>query len=147
MNRRGITAMFDALMFIVLIGVAANIIAAASIHAEGSPEVQDPSDVLDSMFTARLDPGDLGIVTVDMRMPLSRLAYVSFLSDDGRFMAYADAILRDIYPWPGAYLLVVSWSGGTESAGKASDDVWMSAERTYPTGYGEDLTVRLTLYR
>ena len=147
MNRRGITAMFDALMFIVLIGVAANIVAATSIHADDAPGVQDPSDVLDAMFSARLDPQDLGIDAVEMRTSATLLAYVSLLSDDGCFMQYAGSILNGAYPWDGAYRFEISWSGGTERIGSESDRPWMTAERTYPTGYGEDLVVKLTLYR
>ena len=147
MNRRGITALFDAAMFIVLIGIAANIIALTESPQEEKPDVQDPAEVLERVLQARLDPDDIGVDAVSYRMPMNRLAYASLLAGDGCFMDYLEGVLREIYPWTGAYHLTVSCQGITEERGSGGPDVWKSSDKTFQTGYGTEIGMRLEIYR
>ena len=146
MNRKGFTAVFDAAMFIVLIGIAANIMAASLALSHDEVEVQEPSDVLERIFSARLYCSDIGMEEPEGRMSMNRMAYVSLSASDGHFLEYADSVLRDLYPWPGSYGMDISWSGGSESIGRTDEGAWRTAEKVFESGYADDLKVELRIY-
>ena len=145
MNGKGFTAIFDAAMVMVLLGIAVNIIAVAS-EPETERDIQEPGDVLERVFYSRIDCSDIGMEESFGRMPMNRLAYVSLSSGDGFFIRYIEDVLSEIYPWPGSYGLDVSWSSGEESIGIADGEPWRTSEKVFESGYADDLRITLRVY-
>ena len=147
MNRKGFTAAFDAAMFIVLIGIAANIIAVCLAHPDDGVDLQEPSDVLERVFSAKLDCEDIGMDEPRGRMSMNRMAYVSLSAGDGCFTSYLESILSQTYPWPGSYGVDISWSKGYEKLGIEADGPWRVVEKDFQSGYADDLHIVLRIYR
>ncbi len=146
MNRKGFTAVFDAAMFIVLISIAANLIAVTLAHSDEEVEIQEPSDVLERVFSARVDCADIGMDDPQGRMSMNRLAYVSLSAGDGHFLEYLDVLLSSLYPWPDSFGVEIEWSGRSESLGVTGGEPWRTAEKVFETGYSDDLHVTLRVY-
>ena len=144
MNRRGFTALFDASMVMILLGIAVSIIA-VTVSSEQDYEIQEPGDVLEKVFYARLDTSYIGMEPQD-RMAMNRMAYVSLTSHDGRFMDYMQDVLSAVYPWEGSYGMDVSWSGGSESIGISGGEPWRTSEKTFESGYADDMHITLRIY-
>ena len=147
MNHKGFTAAFDAAMFIVLIGIAANIIVASLAHSDDDVELQEPSVVLERVFSAKLDCADIGMEEPQGRMNMNRMAYVSLSAGDGCFTSYLESILTETYPWPGSYGVDIRWSKGNEKIGAEGNDPWRVAVKDFQSGYADDLHIVLKIYR
>ena len=148
MNRKGFTALVDAAFFIALIGIATTIIVQTIDTGDADPDVQNPSSVLDEVFDGKVRYTDLGIeIDTNLKASMPRVAYVSLALEDGRFEEYVTRILDTVYPWENAYHLTVQSSKGSIEAGDEGTEVWMTCEKTYQTGFSDDLRVVLTLYR
>jgi len=145
MNGKGFTAIFDAAMVMVLLGIAVNIIAIAS-EPGTERDIQEPGDVLERVFYSRIDCKDIGMDESLGRMPMNRLAYVSLSSGDGLFLGYMEDVLSAVYPWPESYGLDVSWSSGEESIGVGGGEPWRTSEKVFESGYADDLRITLRVY-
>ncbi len=148
MNRRGMTAIADAVFCVILIGISANILMISQAEPPDDGDVQDPGQVLDRLFSGKMEYSDIGVeVEYEGTVGMNRIAYVSLCKEDGRFMEYASGILGEVYPWEGSYRLIVGWDGETAAAGCDGDEPWKSASRTYFTGLSGELAVTLEVFR
>ena len=148
MNRKGFTALVDAAFFIALIGIATTVIVHTVDTGEADPDVQSPSSVLDEVFNGKVRYTDLGIdIETSLKASMPRVAYVSLALEDGRFEEYIERILDTVYPWENSYHLTVQSSKGSIEVGEKGTEAWITCEKTYETGFSDDLRVCLTIYR
>lgn len=148
MNRRGISALTDAVVFIAIIAVAANILLSVPGYVDPGSEVQDPSEVLERVMASKMDYSDIGmVIDAEWKVPVSRLAYISICKGDGAFKDYLSGVLGSVYPWDSSFHFTVTCSKGTEEAGIVSGICWKEVTRTYESGYSDPITVVLRVYR
>ena len=91
MNRRGLSGIADAMIFLALLTAAAGMIAAC-VHHDEKADVAEPSEVVDTLMSGRQSYRDLGITESPGGIaPMNRIAYVSLSNGDGCF---ADMMAR-----------------------------------------------------
>lgn len=101
MDRRGMSAVADAVMFIMLISIAAGMMAAWQSH-DGEPDLTEPSEIVETVFAGRVAYSDLGIEGSPGGIaPMNRVAYVSLGNGDGRFADLLEKALAHVYQWEG----------------------------------------------
>lgn len=148
MNSRGITAIVDASVFILLIGIAAAFVGITLGDPGEESTVQDPAVLLDRLMSAKVSAEDIGMEPgFEKSVPMYRLAYDSLRLEDGCFAAYLERILEEVYPWDGAFGCTMECGGHSVSIGKAGIDAWMGCTKTYQTGRSTDLNIVLYVYR
>ena len=147
-NRRGFTALVDAVFFIALISVASTIIVQTVTPAESEPDVQNPADVLETVFDAKIRYTDIGIdLDTSEKASMPRVAYVSMVLEDGCFENYLREILDSLYPWNTSYHVTLDTSRNSMEWGESGTEPWLSSVKTFQTGFNDELKVTLTVYR
>lgn len=118
------------------------------MHQEQDPDLAEPSEIMDTIFAGRQRYTDLGITDSPGGVaPMNRIAYVSLSNGDGCFADLVQNALAHVYPWEGSYYVSISCSAGSDARGTLSDDPWRTFSGTYQSGYGDDITVTVHLYR
>ncbi len=142
MNRRGFTAMMDAVLFIVIMSLTVS--AMTQMH-ETVPEQDDSvREACDTLMFSRITPSDAGYRGEDRVMFFSDLWALSLLGGDGLVTAKAEGYFSDVFPFDDVGFRVEY--RGIEEAVNMPEKGWtQSVERTYQIEFGGELS--LTIYR
>jgi hypothetical protein len=142
-NKKGMTAMIDAMIFIVIIGIAVSAIFALT---GDEPAANDASSISDSIFSAKLRTCDL-VETDDSRlvsMPDMMAFYI--LTGEGDAANYIESILDSLMQRPHSYSLSICYSGNTIVIGDGLGDAVSSSVKEFTVTYGGTVTANLSLY-
>ncbi len=142
MNRRGFTAIMDAMFFIVILSFA--VTAMCQMHEDTDPVNDKLYDSCDALMQLRMYPSDIGYGSDHRAMKFSDLWALSVSASDGKGTAVAEECLGRLFP-QGDWYMTVTYDGKTETAGKAGMDWSQSVVRSYKVEYGGEIT--LVLYR
>lgn len=142
MNRKGFTAIMDAVIFIVILSLAVSAI--SHMHDERTQDDSALYESCDILMHYRLYPSHLGYATEDRDMLFSDLWALSITASDEKGTAVAGKYLSGIFP-QGDVGLEVEYGGKTEYVNYSGEGWTQSATRSYAVEYGDEIT--LTLYR
>lgn len=145
-NDRGFVAMVDAMVFIVVIVMAASVVVGV---ASSTDEGSDASGFLEDLMASEVRISDLAEGD-DSLVRLSDLIALSLHTGQTGPSDYLHEVL-DAYTGGAPYLLELTFEGpdGTTETmrmGSAGERLSSSSERTVPVTTGGSLTARLSLY-
>ena len=52
-----------------------------------------------------------------------------------------------MYPWQDSYYLEIGCKAGSDTRGTYFDDPWRTFTGTYQSGYGDDISITVHVYR
>jgi len=145
MNRKGFTAVMDAVFVIILLSMASALILQADFG--GADDRRTAADTCDIIFESKMSQTVFGYGPDDRVMKVSDLAAASIDLGDGRISGFLRNTMDSIYPWEGAYCLILEHDGGRLELNRYDPDYTEKTVRTYPVEYGGELRVTLAVYR
>ena len=142
-DRKGMTAMVDAMIFIVIMGLAVS-----AIFAFGGeePAANNASSISDSIFSAKLrtcdfiDTDDSGLV------PMPDIAAFYILTGEGEAGDYIQSILDSLMQRPHSYSLEIGYKGSIISIGDGAGDPVSGSVKEYTVTYGGTIRTDLRIY-
>ena len=147
LNRRGITAVVDAMFFIILIGMAVSVISHTIQEDVQLSRSDHPSDVCDAVFMSDITADDYGFDSSDGKiMSVADLTAISVASGDDRSKAYLEGILDELYPWKDAYTLTVAYGDSICTLGTGYGVPSEGCTAEYALSFGGSLRVHLDVY-
>ena len=142
-DKKGLTAMVDAMIFIFVIGLAAS---AAFAFGGEEPAANDASSISDSIFSARLRTCDL-IDTEDSGLvSMPDLVAFYIITGEGETADYIESILDSLLQRPHSYHLEVDYKGDVISIGDGIGDPISSSVKEFTVTYGGTIKADLKLY-
>ena len=151
MSKRGVTAVVDAMFFILLIEMAVTVIAVANTAGDESGG-GDASEVCDAIMMSNITLADFGFDPGDKTVhPVADMIAASMVLKDGNAADYLSKVLRQLYPRNGGYRMTVGLTdreGGsrTLAVGSGNGDAEAEYSGAYAVTFGGKLDVRLELY-
>ncbi|MCQ2069713.1 MAG: hypothetical protein MJZ68_01095 [archaeon] len=145
MNRKGLTAIVDAMFFIALIGIATLMVTV--IFSDNDMDIEDPSDTCRKLFGSYIDSDEVGYKGMTMGVcSVSELTASSILLGDGIMEEYLKTFLDRVYPWNGAYRLYAEVDGKKMVLGTGEGKAVSGYTCTYPVWYTTDIRITLQVY-
>jgi hypothetical protein len=142
-NRKGLTAMVDAMIFIVIIGLAVSAMFALS---NNNLEANDASAVSDAVFTAKVRMCDMMDTEESRLVSIADMTAYYILTGKGNVMDYIQSILDSLMQRPGSYLLNLSYRDTTVTIGTGHGDMVSGYIRDFTVTYGGTITADLEIY-
>ncbi|MCL2032597.1 MAG: hypothetical protein FWG96_04960 [Methanomassiliicoccaceae archaeon] len=142
-NKKGMTAMVDAMIFVVVMGLAVSAIFAFS---GGEPAPDDASAVCDGIFTAKLRTNDILETEETGLVSVTDMAAFYILTGEGTIIRYIESVLGSLLRKPDSYRLDISYQGSTVSIGNGAGDAVSSSHKEYVVTYGGSITADLRIY-
>lgn len=142
LNRKGFTAIMDAVFFVILMTLAVALIAQSQDNETGP---SDTADVCDTVLASQLRLGDLGYPDGDRVMKLTDLWALSLTAKDGAATGWAKGCFDEMFPWENSYGFRVAYRDQTESVGLTSDGWSEKVHREFTTEFGG--TLEITVFR
>jgi len=142
-NKKGLTAMVDAMIFIVILGLAASAMFAFN---GDDPEPNDASSITDSIFSSKLRACDV-IDTNDSRLiGMPDIAALCILTEDDNIKDYLGSILDSLLQRPGSYSLSIDYMGESVTIGSGKGEAVSGSVKEFIVTYGGTITVDLNIY-
>lgn len=142
-NRKGLTAMVDAMIFIVIMGLA---VSAVFAFGGDEPAANDASSISDSIFSAKLKTCDL-VETDDSRLiGMPDMVAFCILTGEGRVVSYIECILDSFMQRPGSYRMDIDYNGNTISVGSGDGYPVSGSVKEFAVTYGGTVKAELRLY-
>jgi len=142
-NRKGMTAMVDAMIFIVVMGLA---VSAMFIFTSNEPAPDDASRIPDNIFTSKLRSCDVINTEESGLVNVSDMVAFYFLTGEGNIMRYIKSIMDSLMQRPDSYRLDISYKGYSISIGSGYGDVRSSYHKEYNVTYGGVVKADLMIY-
>ncbi|MDR1405031.1 MAG: hypothetical protein LBJ20_05650 [Candidatus Methanoplasma sp.] len=141
-NRKGITAMVDAMMFIVVMGLAVS-----ALFAFGGEDIQneDASSVSDSIFSAKLRIRDF-LETDDSKLvSMPDMVAFGILTGDNTVFDYIENIMNSLMQRPYSYCMEIEYNGSSVTIGRLHGDAVSSSAKEFTATYGGSVAVFLSI--
>lgn len=142
LNRKGITAMADAMIFVVVMGLA---IGAFAMYDNDEIERNDASIILDLTLGCRINICEMIDTKDTTPVPLPELLAASLISGDRRTFDYLVETIDSATGMPGEYSLTVTYGELISQAGNGLNNENNGCTRNIELSIGGTLTVELTL--
>lgn len=142
-NKNGLTAMVDAMIFIVVMGLAVTAIFAFSGN-DHTPN--DASSITDCIFSARMRACDLVDTDESGIVGIPDLAAFHIVTGEGTVVDYIKSILDSLMQRPDSYRLEIDYRGETVSIGDGRGDPVSSYAKEFTVTYGGAIRTYLELY-
>ncbi|MDD4222298.1 MAG: hypothetical protein WCQ63_01750 [Methanomethylophilus sp.] len=143
-DRRAITAVVDAMIFIILMGLAVAVISLTDGPPPGP--TQEAADVADAVFLGNATPAEYGLDADGGAYTIADLTAASLTLDDGSAETFLTQVLDAACGRPNTYSLTVTAPGGTLTLGSGCGTPVSGYKTDYLLTYGGDLHVVLELY-
>ncbi len=140
MNRRGFTAIMDAMFFIVILTLAVSAI--SQMHEETPRDDSKLYEACDTLMHYRVYPSYLGYEKEDRPMLFSDLWALSVSASDGKGTDMAEEYLGLLFP-QGDVGMKVEYEGRTECLNFCEDEWTQSVTRSYQVEFGGEITLTL----
>lgn len=142
MNRKGVSCMFDACVFMVIILLAISFI----LSDVGRPPVPEGTDeVMDTISSVRMGMDALSESEAGDILPLTdMLAYAVVTGDQGP-LDLVSMIMMERFPGH-EYTVDVWFEGMHTSAGEEGGNILSSSDRSFKVSVGGDVRVRICLF-
>ncbi|MCL2295551.1 MAG: hypothetical protein FWC29_00500 [Methanomassiliicoccaceae archaeon] len=142
-NKKGMTAMVDAMIFIVVLGIA---VSALFAYSGEEPVSTDATSVSESIFSAKLHICDLTEIDDSGLISMPDAVAFSILTGDKKAIEYIKSILDSLTHRPKAYCLTIDYRGETVKIGETGGDPVSGSTKEYTVTYGGSITVDLKFY-
>lgn len=142
-NKRGLTAMVDAMIFIVVMGLA---VAAIFAFSGDDHTPNDASSITDNIFSAKLKACDLVDTEESGLISIPDMVAFHIIISNGMVIDYIESILDSVMQRPDSYRLDVSYHGETISIGSGRGDPVSSSAKEFTVTYGGVIETYLSLY-
>jgi len=142
-NKKGMTAMIDAMIFIVVMGLA--VAALCYIQSDNDNE-NDASDIVDRLFHSKMRIDDIMEEDDSKVMPLSDLVAASMIIGDGAAASYLRETMDCLMNRPGSYSMHIVYKGIETNIGSGEGVPVSSTSRDIIVLYGDTLHIELHLY-
>ena len=142
-NKRGMTAMVDAMIFIVIIGLAVTAMFSFNNNEKGT---NDASSMLESIFTAKIRTNDLIEADESGIVGIPDMVAVFILTGEGTVIDYIKEILDSAMQRDGAYYMEIEYQGRTVSIGTDKGDPISGSVKEFTVTYGGSIRTSLMLY-
>lgn len=145
-DRRGITAVVDAMIFIVLMGLAVTVITLADEHPAEQPG-QEAAELSDAVFLGGVTAAEFGLDAEGARVyAVADLTAAALRLENDAAEAYLAQLLDAACGRPAAYRLVCSYGDGSLTVGTGGGALRSGFEGEYSLEYGGVLHVLLQLF-
>ena len=142
-DRKGLTAMVDAMIFIVVMGLA---VSAMFVFSGDHATANDASTVSDNIFSAKLRACDL-VDTEDARLiSVPDVIAFYFLTGEGNVIDYIESILDSLLKRPDSYRLELGYNDSTVTIGSGRGDPVSGSVKEFTVTYGGTIRVDLSFY-
>ena len=142
-HRKGLTAMVDAMIFIVVIGLA--VTAMFTLSSDG-PAPNSASSITESIFSAKLKTCDLIETEESGLVSIPDLVAVYILTGEGNVMEYITDILDSITQRTNSYRLDITYQDLTVSIGKGKGDPVSGSVKEFTVTYGGSIRTDMRIY-
>jgi len=142
-NRKGLTAMVDAMIFIVVMGLA---VSAMFAFSGGDHSESDASSVIDGIFSAKLRACDITDTDDSRLISMPDMIAFCLLTNDKGVMEYLESVLDILMQRPGSYRLDIVYLDKTASAGSGRGDPVSGSVKEFTVTYGGTVKADLKIY-
>jgi len=142
-DRKGITAMVDAMIFIVIMGLA---VSAMFAFSGGEPVVNDASSVSDSIFSSKLRTCDFIDTEESGLVSMPDMAAFYILTGEGKAADYIESVLDSLLQRPNSYRLDIEYQGCRITIGGGDGDAVSGAVKEYTVTYGGSIRTELRIF-
>ena len=142
-DNRGMTAMVDAMIFIVIMGLA---ISAMFAFSGGEPAANDASSISDSIFSSKLRTCDLVDTDDSGLIGMPDIAAFHILTGEGKAADYLGNILDSLLQRPNSYRLDIEYQGCTITIGSGDGDAVSGAVKEFAVTYGGSIRTELRIF-
>jgi hypothetical protein len=143
-NKKGLTAMVDAMIFIVIMGIL--VAAMFSVSDNEDYTMNEASEVSDQLFSAKVRISDILEEQDSLVITITDLLAASIVIGDDSAPEYVKAILDSLTERPGAYRLNLSYRDTALTIGTGDGIPVSGCERELTVTYGGVLLTELFLY-
>jgi hypothetical protein len=140
---KGITAMVDAMIFIVIMGIA---VSALFAFGGGEPAENDAASVSDKIFSSKLKMCDLIDTDETGLVGIPDMVAFHILTGEGDAVLYIESVLDSLTQRPGSYSLEIEYRGSTVMIGTAKGEAVSGSVREYTVTYGGVIRADLRFY-
>jgi len=145
-DRQGITATVDAMIFIVLMGLAVTAITLADEQPAELPR-QEAAELSDAVFLGSITAAEFGLPVEGTRVyAIADLTAASLQLGDDTAATYLAQLLDIACGHPAAYRLICSYENTTIYVGIGGSALLSGFEGDYRLEYGGMLHVRIQLF-
>jgi hypothetical protein len=142
-NKKGMTAMVDAMIFIVVLGLA---VSAMFAFTGSEPAPDNASRISDNIFTSKLRSCDVINTEESGLVNVSDMVAFYFLTGEGNIMQYIKSIMDSLMQRPGSYRLEITYGKSSISIGSGTGDPISSYHKEYNVTYGGIVKADLMIY-
>jgi len=142
-NRKGLTAMVDAMIFIVVMGLA---VSAMFAFGGDNSSPNDASTVSDNIFSAKLRACDIADTEDARLISVPDVIAFYFLAGDGKVIDYIQSILDSLLKRPNSYRLEISYNNSVVTIGSGTGDPISGSVKEYTVTYGGAIRTDLSFY-
>ncbi|MCL1811601.1 MAG: hypothetical protein FWG41_05230 [Methanomassiliicoccaceae archaeon] len=140
---RGMTAMVDAMIFIIVMGIA---ISALFAFTGDKPMGNDALSVSDNIFSAKLKVNDFIETDESGLIGMPDMAAFYILTGEGNALEYIQSILDSLTQRPGSYSLKMEYRGEAVTIGNGEGESVSGSVKEYAVTYGGTIRVDLRFY-
>ncbi|MDR2698444.1 MAG: hypothetical protein LBB30_02035 [Candidatus Methanoplasma sp.] len=142
-DKKGMTAMVDAMIFIVIMGMAVS--AMFSFGGE-NPVPNDASSVSDCIFSSKLRMCDLVDTEESGPVSIPDMAAFYILTGEGKTAGYLESILDSLFQRPGSYRLDIEYQGSTMTVGSGKGEAVSGSVKEFAVTYGGSIRTELRIF-
>ncbi|MCL2317565.1 MAG: hypothetical protein FWC44_04515 [Methanomassiliicoccaceae archaeon] len=142
-NNKGLTAMVDAMIFIVVLGLAVTAMFAFTVD---DPAPNSASSISENIFTAKLKTCDLIETEESGLVSIPDMAAVYILTGEGTVMEYIQNVLDSVTQRSNSYRLDITYQDQTVSIGTGKGDPVCGSVKEYTVTYGGSIRTDLRIY-
>lgn len=142
-DRKGLTGIMDAVIFMVLISMA---FSALYVYDSGNNDFRDASDITDEILSAKFSLNDVTDYEDSKIVCFTDLLAVTTITNDERVIEYLVSLLDSTTGMPGSYKMTITYMDNSFTVGTGSGIPRSSCIRTTPVVYGDSLTTQIELF-
>jgi hypothetical protein len=137
------TAMADAMIFVVIMGLAAS-----ALFAFGGDDISedDASKISESIFSAKLRTSDILDTDDSGLIGLPDLTAFRIMTGEGDALQYIEDVLDSFFQRPGSYYLEIEYNGDSVAIGNPDGTEVCSCIKEFTVTYGGSIRTELRLY-
>lgn len=143
-NKKGMTAMVDAMIFIVIMGIVATVYFSSG-HIDNS-EMNESSEITDDIFSTKLKINDLIDTEENGLISIGDLIVSHLYSNNDSITEYLEDILRTLLQRPDSYRLELTYGDLSCTIGNGYGDPLSSCTKEHTVTFGGVLTSSLSIY-
>lgn len=143
-KKNGMTAMVDAMIFIVVIGIAVS--AMCAHYGNGDPASNEASDISEKIFSAKFRFCDIVDTEETRLIGMPDAVAFHLLTGDSSVIDYLEDVFRSLTQRSDSFFFAAEYDGESFSFGNKTDNAVSSSIREYTVTYGGTVSIEIILY-